>query len=150
MDATGEYFSVLALKRLAQFLHSQIHFAAEMLTASSAKIDCIISTCFTCPVTSNFGTKNNTSVLRYLIGIISSHTKCLMQLSWKYFFFVQKKTQDFKADFVHPYFSFGKFRSQVSAILTVFIHPFPQTVHKNAETQTQAIIRLLKFLLIPF
>ena len=90
MDATGEYFSVLVLKRLSQFLHSQIHFATEMLTASSAKVDCIISTCFSCPVTSNFGTKNSTYILRYLIGIISSHTKCLMKLSWKYFFFVQK------------------------------------------------------------
>ena len=111
MDAAGEYFSLLALKRLAQFLHSQIHFATEMLTVSSAKLYCIISTCFTCPVTSNCGTRNSTPVLRHLIGVSSSQTKCLMQLSWKYFCFIflrPKTDVGFQSRFCSPLFRIRK------------------------------------------
>jgi hypothetical protein len=96
MDATGEYFSVLDVKRLAQYLHSQIRFATEKLIQK------------------------------------------------------KKKTRAFKVDFVHPCFAFEKFHFKISATLTVFIHPFPQTIHKNTESQTQAIKRLFKSLLISY
>ena len=64
MDATGEYFSVFVLTRLAQIQHSQIHFATEILIVFfSANGYCIIPTCVTCPVTPNFSRKNGTSIL---------------------------------------------------------------------------------------
>jgi hypothetical protein len=42
----GEYFSVLALRRLAQCLYIQIHFATEMLIPSSANGYCILHNVF--------------------------------------------------------------------------------------------------------